>query len=409
MAQITSYSHYSGQQTRKGKKMKTVFNHHVDDSLPTMIYNHALNDAAESNKYLCVSDEKKQGGKSISEKLGLFHYPGRVLGSTNPCDILQLHPNLKKHWDWIKNHYDRAGISYASEIIWDDNPVRMREFPDFEPSVFLFGDRAHKARPDKAWYEIVRDMNSKNNFIELCQKLGIPTPPTWCYDCKSMVENLEVFNFPVYLKIAVSVSGLGVVKCDDIESLQIQISLLDEDVPFQIQQGVEAFTFLNLQYRKNGKLERVAATEQVLKGNCHAGNAFPTNYQPWNLTDPIAEKMVENGMKGYFAFDIAVCREAEGIRYYAIECNPRYNGSSYPTNIARKLDAKQWIAKKIDTKFNSFDPIDLGGAEYDPKKGIGAVVVNWGCVSENELGMLLVAPSGEEQMRLEKKLKHILQ
>lgn len=382
-----------------------IFNHHVDDSLPKKVYNHDLTDAAESNSYLSEGSE----GKSISQQLGLFNYPGRVLGSTKPGDVLQLHPNLRQHWDWIKAHYERCGISHAEEIIWDDNPLLMRDFPGHEPSVFLFGERAHQARPNDAWYETVRSMNSKNNFILLCKELGIPTPPTWCFECKTEIKEFSQFPFPIYLKIAVSVSGLGVVRCEDEEGLQVQLSLIDEKVPFQIQQNVDAFTFLNLQYRKNGKLERFAATEQVLKGNCHAGNSFPTLYQPWSLMDPIAEKMVANGMRGYFAFDVAVCRDGDGVKYYAIECNPRYNGSSYPTNIAKKLDVSAWIAKKAHTGGNSFAGIDLGDVEYNPKRKTGAVIVNWGCIEENELGVLLIAPDNASQQQLEDRLSKILQ
>ena len=385
-----------------------IFNHHVDDALPNKVFNHDLTDAADSNSYLQNSAEEESGGKTIAEKLGLMNYPGRVLGSTYPTDILQLHPNLKKHWDWVREHYARCGISHSDQIIWDDNPAVMASYMQYEPSVFLFGERSHTARPDQRWFDIVQEMNSKNSFIQLCDKLGIQTPKTWIFECKREIIDLKMFPFPVYLKIAVSVSGLGVVCCNDVDELELQLERIDEGIPLQIQQSVDAFSFLNLQYRKNGKLERVAATEQVLKGCCHAGNAFPTKHQPWNITDQVADYMVQQGMKGYFAFDIAVCKDGNSYKYYLIECNPRYNGSSYPTNIARKLGASEWIAKKVDTSVTSFSGIDLGDVEYDRHTKQGAVIVNWGCIEQQELGVLLVAPTYAQQMDIGDRLSVIV-
>ena len=344
---------------------------------------------------------------SLDKVLGVHHYSGRVLGSTNPGDILQLNPDLKSHWDWIKEHYQKAGVSHASEIIWQDSFDVMTNFPQHEPSVFFFGDRANDARPDDKWHKIVKKMNSKNEFIKICNNMGIPTPLTWCYDCKSEIDLDDDFPYPVYLKIAVSVSGLGVVKCNDAIDLENELIKIERKIPLQIQQGVDAFTFLNLQYCKNGSLRQVLATEQVLKGNCHIGNAYPTKYHPWHLTNGIAEEMVSQGMRGYFAFDIAACRENDQVKYYAIECNPRFNGSSYPTNIAKKIGAHRWTAKKITTSVNDFSYVDLGSIQYTPQKKSGVIVVNWGSITEKEIGVMIVADSPQHEKLFEERLKQL--
>ena len=338
----------------------------------------------------------------------MHNYAGRALGSTKPGDIIQLPGNLKEHWGWINSHYRRAGVSFTKEVIWNDDFSAMVDYPDYVPSVFFFGKKAHSVRPDQRWFNVVEQLNSKNYFIDLCKKLGIKTPPTWNFNSKNEVCDCAEFPYPCYLKIAVSVSGLGVVRCNTQQELESELSLVDQQVPFQIQKSIEAFSFLNLQYRKNGKLERLAATEQVLKGCCHAGNAFPTLHQPWHMTDSLARLMVDNGMQGYFAFDIAACDEPHGIGYYAIECNPRYNGSSYPTNIAKKLDIPVWTAKKVSTSCNSFEGIDLGELEYSTQKKEGVIVVNWGCITERELSVLFVAPTLEKQLALEEKLEKIV-
>jgi len=59
----------------------------------------------------------------------------------------------------------------------------------------------------------------------------------------------------------------------------------------------------------------------------------------------MAEWLYREGMKGTFAFDVAVTRKGVGTDYLAIECNPRFNGASYPTVIAHKLGLESWVAR----------------------------------------------------------------
>jgi hypothetical protein len=130
-------------------------------------------------------------------------------------------------------------------------------------------------------------------------------------------------------------------------------------------------------------------------------------YQPWELVDPMAKWMDEKGMKGIFAFDVAVVETSDDVDYFAIECNPRFNGASYPTGIARKLKINSWCSDNFKTKYRSLDEIDLEDLEYDPATGIGAIVVNWGTVLVGKLGMLL-AGSIEQQEELRQLLKQKL-
>lgn len=346
---------------------------------------------------------------SLDKVVGVLHYGGRVLGSTKQGDVIQLHPDLYKHWDWIRNHYKNAGISYTNEVVWDEDFYVMNDFPNHQPDVFFFGNRANVVRPDKSWFSIVQKMNSKNHFIETCRMMGIPVPETQLYGCKSEITNLERFDFPLYLKLAVSVSGLGVWRCENVHDLQKYIENISKGVPLQVQQAISATSFLNIQYKVNGKLERILVTEQVLKGNCHAGNSYPAHNEPWIITDPLARCMADNGMKGVFAFDVGVCQLDDGSsKYWAIECNPRYNGSSYPTEIAKKIGAKNWIAKKVKTNVDNFSGVDLGGLTFSPKTGKGVVIVNWGSISENEVSALFIASTEKERNLLEEDLSKIM-
>ena len=112
----------------------------------------------------------------------------------------------------------------------------------------------------------------------------------------------------------------------------------------------------------------------------------------WETVDPIADWMFKHGMKDLFAFDIAVVENTSGPRYLAIECNPRFNGSSYPTGIAHKLGTKSWVSQNFDTQCRSLKELDLGGLEFDPTRGEGVILVNWGSILVGRIGVLLAGP-----------------
>ncbi len=178
--------------------------------------------------------------------------------------------------------------------------------------------------------------------------------------------------------------------------------------PVQVQEEIKTDLFLNLQYRViDEKLVRLAASEQILEGCAHQGNRFPSNYEPWDAIEPMAQWLKDRGIKGIFAFDVAVVKSAEGVRFLAIECNPRFNGASYPTVIAQKLDIAEWSARTFKTKQRKLSDIDLGGIEFDMRTGEGVVIVNWGTLLEGKL-VLLLAGSPEYQEVLLNELHHRL-
>ena len=89
-------------------------------------------------------------------------------------------------------------------------------------------------------------------------------------------------------------------------------------------------------------------------------------------------KKKSRSIKGIFAFDVAVVQTEQGLRFPTIECNRRYNGASYPTQIALKLAIPEWSAVTFSTNYQSLSEINLSDIEYDPKTSEGAIIVNWG-------------------------------
>ena len=108
-------------------------------------------------------------------------------------------------------------------------------------------------------------------------------------------------------------------------------------------------------------------------------------------------------MKGIFAFDLTLVETpGGGMRFPAIECNPRFNGASYPTVIAQKLDVPEWSAMTFKTKYRRLSDLDLGDLEFDMKTGEGLVIVNWGTLLKGKLVLLLAgSPDYQEALRNE--------
>lgn len=347
--------------------------------------------------------------------VGNYLYSGRVLGMTEPEDLIQLHPDLESQWAAITSHYDNIGLSYSQNPIWDVSFEQLKNYPDYKPSVFIFSDVFDDLRQDETWFakdnqnwqDVVEFINSKNNFIRLAEELKVKVPLTLCAENKThLQEDNREIPFPCYLKPAVSVDGVGIYRCANARELEDALAKLDSGTPVQVQQEVVAHKFLNLQYEiKDGSVKPLAATEQILDGFAHQGNRYPTAYQPWELVEPMAQWMTKKGMKGIFAFDVATVENQTDC--YAIECNPRFNGASYPTGIAQKLKIDRWCSDNFATKYRSLDEIDLGYLEYNPATKTGAIIYNWGSVLVGKLGLLL-AGSVPQQDELRDQLKQKL-
>ena len=377
-------------------------NHHMRNAAPQVasIVNHDLHG--------CSQEEE------LAKLLGVWLYPGRVLGSTRKEDIVQFHPDLKSGWDWITRHYRRIGLEHSENVIWDDSYKVAKDFPSYKLSPFFFGEMANEVRPDRERLEVVKAMNKKNEFIALAQSLGVPMPRTWLFESKNQVQDCKDFPFPCVLKISESVSGLGVVKCDSPESLEVELSGLAEGIAFQIQEYLENAVFPSVQYGISGNLLQIAETVNILEGAIHAGNwgGKPMVYRPSTITWPLALALWQMGMKGWFSFDTAYWQG----KYYALECNPRYTGAAYPYNVAAKLGARFWIHKNYRASQKSLEDLNLGELEFGAgsrKKSDngheGWVLVNWGplAVGDGKGGFLYIGKP-EKFRKEEEKLMTLL-
>jgi hypothetical protein len=334
-------------------------------------------------------------------------YSGRALAMTDPDDIIQLHPELKSQWPHIRGHYRRVGLRHTEQVVWHVRHKGLADHQAHEVSVFFFGAGEQEARPNNAWFRVVDYINSKNNFMALADKLSVPVPPTRCFPDARAIRDADVADlpFPCYLKAAVSVSGVGIYRCVHEGQLRAAKGKFEPGVPVQLQAEVVSNNFLNLQYQVDGSgLSRLAATEQVLDGFVHQGNRHPASHTPWECVEPMAQWLYREGIRGIFAFDVAVVDKPGGAEFVAIECNPRFNGASYPTMAARKLGLHHWIARTFKTRHRSLADLNLMGLEYDAKRGEGVILINWGPVLVGKLLFLLAGPPASQE-----RLGHELQ
>jgi len=357
-----------------------------------------------ANRYVINHDIMNCTAEGVA---GNHLYSARALGMSEPWDLIQLHPTLKPLFATIKRHYHKIGLPFSENVIWDLDLNQLGAHIGFEPSVFYFGPHECRYWGDRAWLEAVEYINSKNNFMMLAKQLGVEVPVTECFLQVSDITEFDIqrFQYPCYLKAAVSVAGVGIYRCADSAGMKLAIGQFEPDVPVQVQEEVDAVSFLNLQYHVvAGQAHHLAATEQILDGYAHQGNRCPASFEPWHIVDPMADWLVQRGMKGIFAFDVAVVQTDRGLRFSAIECNPRFNGASYPTSIAQKLDIPEWNAVTLATSHRTLEDIDLLGLEYNHRNGEGVIMVNWGTVLVGKV-MFLIAGSEERQDDLLMELK----
>ncbi len=346
---------------------------------------------------------------------GRVLYSSRVLGITEPEDTIQLPLELRGQWKAITSHYARTGLSHSHRPVWDLSFETLTQNQDMDLSVFLFDDvnssdslaaKWYKAL-DPGWFESVRFINSKNNFIALAEQLGIAVPATVSVDCRSLID-LSSLSYPCYLKPAVSGNGAGIVRCSSPKKLKKALSGVPDKIPLQVQEEIKADCFINLQYTASeNRFSRLAATEQILDGNVYIGSSHPVEFQPWELMDTLAKWLTDRGMKGIFAFDLAVIRSEDTPGYLALECNPRYNGASYPSLAAGKLGIESWSFETFSTGFRSLEDINLKRLEFNPATGKGLILITWGTILAGKLGILLAGPK-EEQDRMRIQLQKIL-
>ncbi|ESA38353.1 atp-grasp fold domain duf201-type [Leptolyngbya sp. Heron Island J] len=344
---------------------------------------------------------------------GTTLFSGRVLALTDPEDKIQITPELASEWAFIVEHYAQVGLSHSHNVIWSCSLDEINRHSEYEPSFYFFGDAVNShyqyrqffAQLNPQWCEVVEFINSKNNFIQLADDLGVAVPKTLRFTNLSAARAAADMPFPCYVKPAISDHGAGITRCADQSALDKAFAQLAPEAALQIQAEVQASAFLNLQYRVTADgVQPLLVSEQILEGCVHQGNRYPSQHEPWESIEPLATWLGEHGMQGIFAVDVAVVPTPDGVQYLAIECNPRFNGSSYPTLVAHRMEIPCWSSVTYKTPLRSLQNVDLTDITFDPDQGRGIILINWGTIKVGKISVLL-AGTAVEQFALDQELK----
>ncbi|MBL9172999.1 MAG: hypothetical protein JNL10_05650 [Verrucomicrobiales bacterium] len=319
---------------------------------------------------------------------GHERWGGIALAVSCPGDVVQMHPSLRPLEPAVRAHYDRCGLPVAETILWDDGYHALEAAGRDGISVSMFGNEVHRRCPDARWRTVVDRFQDKNAFVVWARGFGAPVPRTVCVPHGRDARN-HGLAYPVFLKDAVSLAGLGIDRCMD--ELDLADAIRWRVDPFQIQEALPPGTaFLNAQYLgSDAGCDYVTTTRQILDGWSHRGNSWPEPVCVRKVTDPIAHELVRLGMRGIFGFDVAVAGYPDLTRVWVLECNPRWNGSSYFWFPAQKLGAKAWTGLVVSCPAD-FNSMDLGELEFRPASGEGIVLVDWTRTDSGSASVLVV-------------------
>lgn len=331
--------------------------------------------------------------KTLDGLPGVHLYPARALCLTHPGDVVQLPADLQDEFDWITEHYQAVGIDCTNCVEWDLSLNIGDHYPELDKAFWLYGPEADQGR-NPARVQAVTQFNDKNWFIKWTKQHRLPVPETECFE-HGQRPNPRGLKYPLFVKGAVAASSEENFKCWNWAQALAAIAKIPGD--YQIQEFLrDAVAWLNVQYYgQGGQASFMTTTEQILdEGSVHAGNRYPTKFDPRRVTDPAAKLAVDLGLEDVFAFDVPVLKNG---RHLLLECNPRPNGATYPTVVAARLGIRQWISINLKTDRRSLHDADFGPTLFNGATGV--VVINWGPIKEGKI-QVLVAGNPNEQNRI---------
>ncbi len=361
---------------------------------------------------------------------GVLGYESRALALGGADDVVILDPSLKGDFSAICEHYGRCKLSHCGEVVWSSTPDVLSDFAGaYEISVFLHTRELLPYTKDEERLKAVEFFVSKNNSIRWAREHETLTPETLFSNCglcgKKCGQSSSCLPLPVVVKPDESDSGVGIEQCKTQKEFKRAIAnirdLFGPQAKFQVQESLpEDTTFLNLQfYGRDDTAEFVELTEQIMKGHAHFGNSTVDDKSPFwaaaTIFAPLAKTMARKGLRGIFGLDVAAVPNSFGlgegtIEFYFVECNPRWNGASYPTRIAdlRKLNVPNWSATYVNFSAGTsakdlIKQLRKRGLEYNPQNKVGVVIFNWGPISSGKAGVMLIG-STEEQRALRQEL-----
>ncbi|MFB6182277.1 MAG: hypothetical protein ABEJ24_05280 [Candidatus Magasanikbacteria bacterium] len=164
--------------------------------------------------------------------------------------------------------------------------------------------------------------------------------------------------------------------------------------------------------KKDGEPELQYWTRQYIDNCIHQGNLIsePQEVFPWDATETINDikqatrSIVEQFPHyGRIGFDLKVSSSGD---WKILECNCRYNGSSYPNFINQQVDSDRCVLMhNIHPDLETFQEVhqifEQENLDYDPENQKGAFVANPFCLPEKCASVIVAEDPQEAELMLE--------
>lgn len=336
---------------------------------------------------------------------------GRVLLISDPDDMVVLDPGLKKEYTYVRSHLDRAGLETSHQIIWKhyDRPLTSKLKSQKRVSLYCYSPKWHQVLQDHKRLEATSLYLLKSAALEAGKKNNIITPMSFlCKNYQSSLSIIDQVTFPVYLKPERASSGIGITFCPTKEDL-IAILKSYSYFPMLLQEEVKADYFSSIHFRvKQDKIENFVTVKQTIENNCAVGHHAPHGLEIETNYMILAQQLYQDGMKGYFGFDVGIKKAADGSHQQILmECNPRFTSATYPALIAEKLGVRTWQTKRYQTPHRSLQQFDLASVTFDSKTKRGVILLDWGMLLLGEPLFMLIGDL-DDQLYFDQQLQAIL-
>jgi hypothetical protein len=310
-------------------------------------------------------------------------------------------------------HLATCGIDALAEsdILWSDQyGAAVRRHPERHAEFFMFNSWAHQIRPDQARLKATWDYENK---CILCTRWGGgKMPPTVVvHRGKNPQQRMNPHSVwqllggvPVRLKAGISAAGNDNILCRDLASM---VKAFDcepwKAADFVVQRQVgDTDASVNYRAEEFGVNFLFATRQLVVKGSVHKGNICDSGLEKVcrALTDEMAFKAWQEGVRGFFGFDLRV--SSDKSRAWVIECNARFTAPVYGWLIASQLNVPYWAVVNLENlPAQSIEGALPQSLLYDPSEKVGVVCHNPGpLINEGACSVTVLAPSRRTLMSL---------
>jgi len=329
-------------------------------------------------------------------------------------DEIQLDGRLQHVFPHMLAHLGRAGFEPTQQVTWHQQGNKeLAPGMQYMPcglNLPMAPANVRDSEEFQMWDEVLRQAAQKRAFVTWAKNNGLIglMPETLPFDANELPVIPPDFGLGWVKDAESEVTGKTNVH-GPFEGEQLMAAAVDfsgEGLAYQVQQHVDGVDISNqyLVVRKDGEstLHFLGTTEQVVHeeedGAHHAGNRWrPAVGDCGWMTHAIAQKLVAQGLQGFFGIDARV----DGLTGRVTEPNLRTNGSSaaLALGLMNGFDDGLLIRESPVNPNLSLDQlfgrIERSGLEFRPVIG-GVIVHTIGYVEQGTLGLTAYGPDAQD-------------